>query len=192
MRNVPRFTFTNVVRKWPKMPVEGIGHTGDVHHVTSNLCHSHSIFSNLNFSKATLESNGLEYNLVNIWSLSQDFHKLLEQAKLLRKPKIENDFNLTSWFYPTHPKKGTESKRILSTVSELRGQKVHLWKQNPKHGIFFPVIALINDPKMLSLRVKDRVLNSKNFVEKCSEYILGRLHTKTIDKRVSRCILATV
>ena len=147
---------------------------------------------NLNFSKATLESNGLEYNLVNIWSLSQDFHKLLEQAKLLRKPKIENDFNLTSWFYPTHPKKGTESKRILSTVSELRGQKVHLPKQNPKHWIFLPVIALINDPKMLSLRVKGRVLNSKNVVEKCSEYILGRLHTKTIDKRVSRCILATV
>ena len=78
----------------------------------------------LELYKATLESSGLEYNLVNIWSLSQDFHKLLEQAKLLRKPKIENDFNLTSWFYPTHPKKGTESKRILSTVSELRGQKV--------------------------------------------------------------------
>ena len=43
MWNVPRFTYTNVVRNWPKMPVEETGQAGDVHHVTANLCYGHSV-----------------------------------------------------------------------------------------------------------------------------------------------------
>ena len=73
---------------------------------------------------ATLECRGLEYQLVNIWSLSDDFHQILEKYNYLRQPTISPPFHLTSWIYPIHPKKGSETEWYISNISELAGQKV--------------------------------------------------------------------
>ena len=73
---------------------------------------------------ATLECRGLEYQLVNIWSLSDDFHQILEKYNYLRQPRISPPFHLTSWIYPIHPKKGSETEWHISNISELAGQKV--------------------------------------------------------------------
>ena len=73
---------------------------------------------------AQLECRGLEYQLVNIWSLSMDFHKMLEKYHYLRSPTISAPFHLTSWIYPIHPKKGSETEWYISNISELAGQKV--------------------------------------------------------------------
>ena len=73
---------------------------------------------------ATLSHGGLDYSLVNIWSLLDDFHRVLQQNKFYRNAKIEAPFYMASWVHSTHPKRGSESTRILSTVSELGKQKV--------------------------------------------------------------------
>ena len=82
---------------------------------------------------ATLKCHGLDYHLVNIWSLSEDFHKILASHDYLQAPAILAPFYLTTWIYPMHSKKGSETECVISNISELSGQKViYIQQQSTK------------------------------------------------------------
>ena len=99
---------------------------------------------------ATLKCHGLEYHLVNIWSLSEDFHKILASRDYLQAPAILAPFYLTTWIYPMHSKKGSETECVISNISELSGQKViYIQQQSTKD--FHENIA-IQDKGRLFLR----------------------------------------
>ena len=104
--------------------------------------------STKNLVLATLKCHGLDYHLVNIWSLSEDFHKILASHDYLQAPAILAPFYLTTWIYPMHSKKGSETECVISNISELSGQKViYIQQQSTKD--FHENIAIQDNGRLI-------------------------------------------